>query len=63
MKHKETMAFTPEDIKEAILWLCREELQIPDDYQFMRDVDITIDCPYSLNSVSELEATLEWESE
>jgi hypothetical protein len=60
MKHRETLRFSPEDIKTAILWLSREELNIPSDYKFMRDVDITIDAPYWLNNQGELEATLEW---
>lgn len=54
MKHKETMVFTPDDIKEALLWLCRGH---------KRDVDIEITCPYSLNNVSDLEAIVSWEDD
>jgi hypothetical protein len=63
MKRSETMVFSSEDIKEAILWLSREELRIPDDYQFSRDVDIKVNAPFDLNSWGKLEATLTWEDD
>jgi hypothetical protein len=47
--------------EKALLWLCREELAIPDDYEIDRDVSVEIDAPFSLNTWAELEATLEWE--
>lgn len=63
MKRSEEMVFTPEDLKQALLWLCREELKIPSDYEFGRDVDVKITCPFSLNITSELEAIVSWETD
>lgn len=64
MKRIEKVVLNKRDIREAILWLCREEFNVPSDYTLERDVDVEIDSVDSFKDGSLfLEATLTWEDD
>jgi hypothetical protein len=64
MKRVEKVVLNKRDIQEAVLWLCKEEFNVPSDYVLGRDVDVEINSVDSFKDGSMfLEATLTWEDE
>lgn len=64
MKRSERVLLNKEDVKEAILCLCRDEFNIPDDYRVKREIDVTIGkVDVFKDGDLYIDATLEWEDD
>lgn len=65
MKRSEKVLLNKKDIAEAILWATRDEFGIPRDYEFDRDITVTIDQvdQFKPQNALYIEATLNWEED
>ncbi len=64
MKREEKVILNKADIKEAVLFLCQAEFNVPTDYEVGRGIEVEI---YSFDHFKDgsmfLEATLTWEDD